>query len=130
MPSVCRFHKNCVEGLASGTALNARLGERPLSEAAPDDPVWEPVVHCLSAMSHALVCTTGPLRIAMGGGVLSGQPHLPPRTNAKLRASLAGTMDIPGEGAYVTSPPLGTLAGQLGAVALALDAVHTAYLPP
>src|SRR3546814_3027598 len=58
MPSVCRFHKNCVEGLASGTALNARLGERPLSEAAPDDPVWEPGVHCLSAMAHALVCPT------------------------------------------------------------------------
>ena len=32
-------------------------------------------------------------------------------------------MQIPGDGAYVTAPELGTMAGPLGAIALAMDAV-------
>jgi fructokinase len=122
-PSVCRFHDDCVEGLASGTALNARLNGRPMAEVAADDPVWEPIVHTLASMVHSLACTTGPMRVAMGGGVLAGQPQLLPRINAKLEASLSGYMQIPGDGAYVTAPELGTMAGPLGAIALAMDAV-------
>ena len=122
-PSVCRFHDDCVEGLASGTALNARLDGRPLADVEPGDPVWEPIVHTLASMVHSLACTTGPMRVAMGGGVLAGQPQLLPRINAKLEASLSGYMQIPGDGVYVTAPELGTMAGPLGAIALAMDAV-------
>lgn len=126
MPSVCRFHDDCVEGLASGSALNARLAGRSLADVTADDPVWEPIVHTLAAMVHALACTTGPMRVAMGGGVLSGQPQLLPRINAKLETSLAGYMQVPGDGAYVIPPKLGTMAGPLGAIALAMDAVDAA----
>lgn len=126
MASVCRFHDDCVEGLASGTALNARLNGRTLADVGDDDPVWEPIVHTLTSMVHALACTTGPMRIAMGGGVLAGQPQLLPRINAKIEASLAGYMRIPGDGAYVIAPELGTMAGPLGAIALAMDAVEAA----
>jgi len=123
MASVCRFHDDCVEGLASGTALNARLGGRALADVEPDDPIWEPIVHTLATMVHGLACTTGPMRVAMGGGVLAGQPQLLPRINAKLETSLSGYMQIPGSGAYVIAPELGTMAGPLGAIALAMDAV-------
>ncbi len=74
-------------------------------------------------MVHGLACTTGPMRVAMGGGVLAGQPQLLPRINAKLETSLSGYMQIPGSGAYVIAPELGTMAGPLGAIALAMDAV-------
>lgn len=124
--SVCRFHDDCVEGLASGTALNARLAGRHLAEVPEEDPVWEPIVHCLSAMLHALVCTTAPMRVAMGGGVLAGQPQLLARIDARLKNSLADYMELPGEGAYVVAPQLGTMAGPLGAIALAIDAVEAA----
>lgn len=126
VPSVCRFHDDCVEGLASGTALNARLGGRPLADVSADDPVWEPIVHALATMVHSLACTTGPMRVAMGGGVLAGQPQLLPRINAQLEKSLADYMQIPGNGAYVIAPELGTMAGPLGAIALAMDAVGVA----
>jgi fructokinase len=126
MVSVCRFHDDCVEGLASGTALKARLDGRSLSDVAPDDPVWAPIVHTLATMVHDLACTTGPMRVVMGGGVLAGQPQLLPLINAKLEASLSGYMQIPGDGAYVTAPELGTMAGPLGAIALAMEAVERA----
>lgn len=124
-PSVCRFHDDCVEGLASGTALNARLGGRPLTDVGPGDPGWESIVHMLASMVHSLACTTGPMRVAMGGGVLAGQPQLLPRINAKLEASLSRYTQIPSDGAYVTAPELGTMAGPLGAIALAMAAVGT-----
>jgi fructokinase len=121
VPSVCRFHDDCVEGLASGSAVVVRLGGRTVADLDADDPVWDPVVHTLASMCHALVCATGPLRIAIGGGVVSGQPHLIDRINTALVDSLGGYMAVP-DGDYIVAPELGALAGPLGAVALALDA--------
>lgn len=120
LSSVCRFHHDCVEGLASGSALLARLDGRPLSDVRPDDRVWSPIIHTLAALCHALVCATGPCRIAIGGGVISGQPHLLERINTALVDSLGGYMPLPDSGNYVVAPHLGDLAGPLGAIALAV----------
>jgi fructokinase len=120
--SVCGFHEDCVEGLASGSALVARLGGRTVDSLTPEDPVWDPIVHTLAMMSHALVCGAGPRRIAIGGGVFSGQKHLIARVEASLRASLDGYMRLP-EGAYIVSPALGASAGPLGSIALAYIAL-------
>lgn len=120
--SVCRYHGDCVEGLASGPALLARLDGRSPSDLSPDDPVWAPIVHTLAALCHALVCATGPYRVAMGGGVISGQPHLLDRINAALIESLAGYIPLPTDGAYIVAPMLGDLAGPLGSIALAANA--------
>ncbi|MFV0622491.1 ROK family protein [Sphingomonas sp. ac-8] len=123
LTSVCRYHPDCIEGLASGTALVARLGGRSVDAVSEDDPVWEPVVSALAIMCHDLVCTTGPRRIAIGGGVPSGQPHLLPRIEAALRDSLGGYMPLPADGPYIVAPALGALAGPLGAIAVAASAV-------
>nr|WP_246587175.1 ROK family protein [Stakelama flava] len=128
--SICRFHDDCVEGLASGSALKARLKGRDIADVAPDDPVWEPMVEYLAVMVHALACTTGPMRVAMGGGVISGQPHLLPRINARLERSLNRYMPLPGDGEYVIAPELGALAGPLGAIAVAMDAPMRAAETP
>jgi fructokinase len=122
--SVCSFHADCVEGLASGTALVARLDGREVRDAAADDPVWTPIVDALAAMCHALVCTTGPHRIAIGGGVVSGQSHLLPRIEAVLVDSLGGYIDLPNPSDYVVAPMLGAAAGPLGSIALAANAAE------
>lgn len=121
--SVCRFHDDCVEGLASGTALLARLGDgRTVEEVSADDPVWTPIVEALVVMCHDLVCTTGPQRIAIGGGVVSKQPHLIERINRALVESLNGYFDLPEQYAYIVAPALGAAAGPLGSIALAANA--------
>lgn len=122
--SVCHFHPDCAEGLASGTALMARLDGRATHDIPPNDPVWDPIVHTLAAMCHALVCATGPIRIAIGGGVVSGQPHLLRRINAALKDSLGGYIALPNEDAYIVAPELGALAGPLGSIALAEAALN------
>lgn len=119
-PSVCGFHDDCAEGLASGSALAARLQGRSVDHVAPDDPVWHPIVAALAAMAHAMVCSCGPVRIALGGGVPSRQPHLIERVNAALIESLNGYMDLP-PGPYIVPPDLGDLAGPMGSIALAAE---------
>jgi fructokinase len=121
-PSVCGFHEDCVEGLASGSALVSRLDGRRVRDVAADDPVWEPVIAYIAAMAHAIVCGAGPQRIAIGGGVVTAQPHLLARIEAALSKSLNGYMQLPPIDGYVTPPALGDMAGPMGSIALAAAA--------
>lgn len=119
-PGSCPFHGDCVEGLASGPAVKARLGER-LASLEADDAAWEPVAGALAQLCHAIVCAAAPRRIAMGGGVIEGQPHLLARINAMLAESVNGYVAVPQDGDYVRAPELGSDAGPLGAIALAMS---------
>jgi len=119
----CSFHGDCVEGLASGTAIKARLGSRQLGSIAADDPVWETVAHALAQLCHAIVCAACPMRIAIGGGVVERQPHLLPQIREMLVESLAGYIDLP-PGPYVVAPGLGDQAGPMGSIALAMGAAE------
>lgn len=120
-PGSCPFHGDCAEGLASGTALRARLGER-LASASSDDPAWKAVVWTLAQLCHAIVLTAAPRRIAIGGGVPARQPHLLERVEAKLVESLNGYIELPVTRGYLCTPELGDDAGPLGAIALAMKA--------
>jgi len=124
-PGACPYHGACVEGLASGSAIKARLGEAQVGAIGPDHAIWGSVVEALAHMAHAMVLMTGPKRILIGGGVAAGQPHLLPRIEARLRDLIAGYVALPDPAApYVRAPGLGTEAGPRGPVALALGALE------
>ena len=121
---VCPFHGACLEGLASGPAIAARAG-RPAEELAADDPAWEPVVHALGQLLHALVLTGVPRRVVMGGGVTTGASHLLPRIRAAMTKSLSGYSMLPEVAqadSYVVPAALGGRAGPLGAILLGQQA--------
>lgn len=120
-PGACSFHGDCVEGLASGTALHARLQPRDIGSIAQNDPVWESVAGALAQLCHTIVCAACPMRIAIGGGVMERQPHLIPRIQQMLIDSLGGYLELPRED-YVVAPELGSQAGPMGSIALAMDA--------
>jgi fructokinase len=125
-PGSCPFHRDCVEGLASGTAIAARAGVA--AEALPaESPVWDTVAHALAQLLHVIVLATSPQRIFIGGGVLQSRASLLPAIRRRLRASLNGYLELDelddgGIDRYVAAPGLGALAGPLGALALAADA--------
>ena len=123
-PGNCRFHGDCVEGLASGPAIEARTGRPPASLEA-DNPVWETVAHTLAQLTHNLIATVAPQRILIGGGVPSSQPHLFPLIRRATLTSLQGYLRIPellrDIERFIAPPGLGTLAGPLGALAVAIE---------
>lgn len=119
-PGACPFHGDCVEGLASGNAIAARLGGRTLDSLGRDDSLWDGVAWALAQLCHTIACATAPRRILFGGGVLMGQSHLLARVQTLLQVSLAGYLGLPD--GYLQPARLGELAGPLGAIALGMQA--------
>lgn len=117
----CIYHRDCVEGLASGPAIEARAGRRG-RDIPPDDDAWNHAAHAIAALCHNLVLTTLPQRIFIGGGVAAGQPQLLALIRQHLRTSLAGYGTHRDCDQLIEIPGLGTQAGASGSLALALDA--------
>ena len=128
-PGCCPFHGDCVEGLASGPAIAARAGA-PAERLAVNHLAWESVAFALGQLLHTLVLATAPEKILIGGGVMDSRPHLFERIRENLKTSLNGyvgaeEIDRRGLTNYIIPPGLGSLAGPLGALALAADALPT-----
>jgi fructokinase len=123
---VCTFHGDCVEGLASGAAIAARAN-LPAHLIPADSLIWEFVADALSQLLHTLVLATAPQRILIGGGVVQARPELLVYMRRHLTLSLNGYLELDELTSdidrYVVPPGLGALAGPLGALALAADAV-------
>lgn len=126
-PGACPFHGDCVEGLASGPAIEARTGA-PAETLGPEHAAWNTVVHALAQLLHTIVLSTAPERILIGGGVVASRSFLLERVRGELQRSLNRYLQLAeleaGLDQYVAPPGLGTRAGPLGAIALAEDALR------
>lgn len=121
----CPFHGDCLEGLATGVAMEKRWGQK--AETLPAaHPAWELEALYLALALANYVCVLSPQRIIMGGGVMS-QPQLLPLVRRKLVAVLNGYVQaveiLEHTDRYVVAPALGSRAGVLGALALAQAAL-------
>jgi fructokinase len=120
-PGACPFHGDCLEGMASGPALESRWG-RPGGTLPADHPGWELEAHYLALGLVNFICTLSPQRIILGGGVMSNRELLP-RIRRKVLEGLNGYVRSPAIleeiDRYLVPPALGARAGVLGAMALA-----------
>lgn len=126
----CPFHGNCLEGLASGAAMAMRWKQS--AHTIPNDhPAWPLEADYLSALAANLIFTLSLKRILFGGGVMK-RTHLFKLIREKTKIRLGGYLSQrPYNGTLddVIQPPgLGTQAGPLGALALALH--KTGYKRP
>lgn len=85
---ICRYHGDCLEGLASGPAMKARWGEDAAGLAA-DHPAWTVASHYLAALCVNLTYMVRCERIILGGGVMNA-PHLIARIRTNFSAMMAG----------------------------------------
>ena len=120
-PGSCPFHGNCLEGLASGTAIKERWNTDP-SSLPEDHKAWELESTYLADAILNLTLTLSPERFILGGGVME-QTHLFPMIRTKLNQRLAGYVEIENIDNFVLPPGLGSKSGVLGAIALAQDLI-------
>lgn len=117
----CPFHKDCLEGMAAGPALERRWGQ-PGHTLPNDHQGWEFEAHYLAHALTGFICTLSPQRIILGGGVMA-QHHLFPMIRQKVQTLLNGYVDSPTIlehiDQYIVPPGLDARAGVLGAIALA-----------
>ena len=121
----CPYHGDCLEGMASGPALEARWGAPP-ETLPPDHAAWEVEAHYLGMALVNCVCTFSPECFVLGGGVMH-QEQLFPMIRQVVQKELNGYIQAPALlhdiDRYIVSPALGDRAGVLGALALAQEAL-------
>lgn len=116
---VCPFHNNCVEGFASGTAMN-KLWKQPAQTLPEGHPAWELEADVLAQLAHSLMLTISPQKIIFGGGVMQ-TPWLLPKIIAQLENQLNGYVSVPVTTSLediIVAPGLGERSGLLGALAI------------
>lgn len=120
----CPYHEGCLEGLASGPAMEKRWGTKA-QNLSPDHEAWDLEAAYLAQMCMNAVCVFSPEKIILGGGVMQ-QKHLFPLIRQKTKALLNGYIHV-GEitehiDDYIVEPGLGTKSGATGALLLAKEA--------
>lgn len=119
----CRFHPDCLEGRASGTAIRARWG-------APAEALGErscDVIRLESwylARGVAALCSVVPVEKVIVGGGVSHLDGLHASVADALEGASGGYPPIPFAfgGPVISAPTLGENAGVLGAIAVGREA--------
>jgi len=122
---VCLAHGDCLEGLASGVAIEERWGIDG-SQLAPSHPAWDLESDYLASALANVVAITSPQSVVLGGGVMSVEGLIEKvRTATRERLGDYVTSREVHEGidTYLVPPALGSSAGVLGAFSLGLAAL-------
>lgn len=116
----CPFHKDCLEGMAAGPAIEDRWGKKGF-ELAENNEVWELEAYYLAQALVNYILILSPQKIIMGGGVMK-QKQLFPLIRKNVQEFLNGYVhkkeileDIDN---YIVYPGLGDEAGFVGSIAL------------
>lgn len=122
----CPYHTNCMEGLASGPAIEDRWNKKGY-ELAEQSEVWELEAYYIAQAITNYILTLSPNKIILWGGVMH-QPQLFPLVRENVIANLNGYLnsgviqkDIDH---YIIPPALGDNPGIMGALRLGYNAIY------
>jgi len=119
---VCPFHGNCLEGLASGPAIQKRWGVKSAIDLPFDHPAWDLEVEYLATAFANYAMILSPQKIIVGGGVMKRKGLLPKicsRVREILNGYIPHEMILNKTNDYIVAPGLGEESGICGAIALA-----------
>ena len=123
---LCKYHGDCLEGLAAGPAIEARW-QTPGSELPTDHLAWEIESFYIAESVTTSILLHSPQKIILGGGVMQ-QMHLFPMIREQVVHNLHGYVNVPELlqhiDQYIVPPGLGQHAGLYGALALGIEALN------
>ncbi|MEF9880231.1 MAG: ROK family protein [Clostridia bacterium] len=113
---VCPYHDGCLEGLAAGPAIGARV-DGDARDLPDDHPTFDIEAYYLAQMCVNLILTLSPERIILGGGVMQRQ-SLFPKVRKEVLRLLNGYVQTPQVLAhmdeYIVAPKLFPVSGLVG----------------
>ncbi|WP_157994596.1 ROK family protein [Peristeroidobacter agariperforans] len=120
-PGVCPFHGDCLEGLASGRAIQARWRSQ-LDALPPHHEAWSIIGGYLGQLVATIALVLSVERVVFGGGVMANGlllPHIRAAAAQTLKGYLEPLSQPGALDSYICGPQLGTQAGIAGAFLLA-----------
>ncbi|MFV0558102.1 MAG: ROK family protein [Enterococcus sp.] len=114
---VCPYHQNCLEGLASGPAIEKRTGQKA-QKLTPADEVWQTTAYYLAQACVNYTLSFAPEKIILGGGVMK-QAQLFPLIHQYYRELLNDYLPISNVEEFIVPCGLPDKSGILGGLALA-----------
>lgn len=119
----CPYHKDCLEGLAAGPAIEARWGKKG-NELSQNHEAWELEAYYIAQALVNFILILSPEKIIMGGGVMK-QEWLFALVRNEVKKQLNGYINkkeiLEDIESYIVPPKLGDNAGLCGAIALGLE---------
>ena len=121
--SVCPFHDDCLEGLASGPSIEKRWGKKGI-DLADNEAVWQLEAEYIARALMNYCLTLSPRKIILGGGVMH-QKQLFSLIREAFKVNMAGyikTKELEDLEEYIVPASLNDDQGIMGAIKLAIDA--------
>lgn len=118
---ICPFHKDCLEGLASGTSMTARWHTNP-EQLTDNHAGWDLEAAYLAQMCLNLTLIISPQRIIIGGGVPQHNglfANIRSKFQSLLNNYMVSSSFSEKIESYIVPPMLGNHAGIFGTIALA-----------
>jgi len=123
---VCPYHESCLEGLAAGPAIGARV-EGDARDLPDDHPTFAIEAYYLAQMCVNLIMTLSPERIILGGGVMQREALLKQVRQETLRL-LGGYIQSPAItehiDEYIVAPELFPVSGLVGSYLIGKKALE------
>jgi fructokinase len=125
----CPFHGDCLEGLASGSAVQARWGCR-LEDLPPAHEGRAVIAGYLGQLAAVLALVASVQRVVFGGGVMKDAALLPMIRDALhgwLRGYVAPLGPRAGLDEYLVGPALGSHSAIAGALLMAQESDRSSH---
>lgn len=121
---ICPYHKNCLEGFASGPSIEKRWGKKAI-ELVDRPEVWEMESYYIAQALTDYIMILSPQKIILGGGVMH-QEQLFPLIRSKVKEMVNGyinTKELEDMDNYIVPASLNDDQGIMGCIKLGLDAL-------
>jgi fructokinase len=123
----CPFHNDCLEGMASGPAIEKRWGKKG-DELTDCKEVWELEAFYLAQAIANYILILSPQKVILGGGVMKQQqlfPNIRQKVIELLNGYIQHDVILHHLEEYIVPPGLGENSGICGALALAKQAIDS-----